>query len=92
MAITFIEKRKRLKYLIPVLGAIILIIAFIFWYGFFAEKKAPLPDLVLKPPIGQEIEIDFQLLRNPIFEKLTPFEQIPVIEEEIGRENPFAPF
>lgn len=92
MAITFLEKRKRLRYLVPVLATVILITIFIVWYGFFAKNGEPPTEPVFKPAIGPEIEIDFQILRNPIFEQLILFEQAAVFEEEIGRENPFVPY
>lgn len=92
MAITFIERRKRLKYLVPILVTVVLITIFVLLYGFFAEIEDLLPEPVVEPLIKQKIEIDFDVLRDPIFEQLIPFEQIPVFEEEIGRENPFIPF
>ncbi len=92
MAITFLEKRKRLRYLVPILAIVILITIFVVWYGFFLEEEEPLPEPIFQPPVGQEIEIDFQILRSPIFEQLILFELTPVFEQEIGRENPFIPY
>jgi len=89
VAITFLEKRKRLKSLIPVLVIVILISAFIIWRGFFVKEKSFIPE-VIKPV--KKIEIDFQTLKSPELEELQPFEKIPSFEEEIGRENPFIPY
>jgi len=89
MAITFLEKRKRLKSLIPVLVIVILITAVIVWRGFFVKEEPFLPE-VIKP--AKKIEIDLQALKSPELEELQPFEKIPSFEEEIGRENPFVPY
>ena len=90
MVITFLEKRKRLKSLIPVLVIVILITAVIIWRGFFVKEKPFIPEEGLKP--AKKIEIDFQALKSPELEELQPFEKIPSFEEEIGRENPFVPY
>lgn len=89
MAITFLEKRKRLKSLIPVLVIVILITGLIIWRGFFVKEKPFLPEII-KP--AKKIEIDFQALKSPQLEELQPFEKTPPFEEEPGRENPFTPY
>lgn len=91
MAITFLEKRKRLRYLFSVLAIIILIAIIVIWRGFFVKE----PEDVL-PPIEKKsvkkIEIDFQTLKKPFLEELQPLEAIPSFEGEVGRENPFIPY
>ena len=89
MAITFLEKRKRLKSLIPVLVIVILITAVIVWRGFFVKEEPFLPE-VIKP--AKKIEIDLQALKSPELEELQLFEKTSPFEEEIGRENPFVPY
>lgn len=93
MAITFLEKRKRLQYLFPVLGIAILIMIIILWQGFFA-KKAPeiIPSEFPAEPVIKKPKIDFEILKSPQLEELQLFEKIPPYEEEIGRENPFIPY
>jgi len=88
MAITFVEKAKRQRYLIFVFSLVILITAFILWRGYFAEKPPEKP--ILKP--SRKIEIDFEVLKNPILEKFQPVEKIEEIKEGIGRETPFLPY
>jgi hypothetical protein len=61
---------------------------FLIWNYFFL--KAPPP--VSKPAPPREIKINFDILKNPILEKLQPFEFIPLFEEKPGRENPFTPY
>lgn len=90
MAITFLEKRKRLKTLIPILATVLLITVVIIWRGFFVKEKPSLPE---KPSIPtREITIDFQVLESPVLEKFQPFEKATPLEEEAGRENPFIPY
>jgi len=91
MAITFLEKRKRLRYFVPVLIITILVTAFVIWQGFFVQEGLPVAEEIVEIPI-KKIKIDFQVLKNPIFEDLQPFEEIPPFEVEIGRENPFLPY
>ena len=92
MAITFIEKRKRLRYLVFVfLVILVAIIIVVLWpniSGFFLGGVKPL----VLPPIEiteEKIEIDFEVLRHPLLEKLRLFPEIEPFTEEVGRENPF---
>lgn len=91
MAITFLEKRKKLKELIPVVMVAVLITVFILWRGFFVKGEPQLSEELLKKP-AKKIEINFQVLKHPIFEKLQLFEEIPLFEQDLGRENPFRPY
>lgn len=91
MAITFLEKRKKLKELIPVAVVVVLITTFVLWRGFFVKEELQLPEELLKKP-AKKIEINFQALKHPIFEKLQLFEEIPLFEQDLGRENPFTPY
>lgn len=89
MAITFIEKRRRLKYLFPVLIVIILLTAFIWWRGFFTKEKLILSPIEVVPV--KKIEINYEIFKHPLLEKVKPLEPIPLFEG-IGRENPFIPY
>ena len=90
MAITFIEKRRRLRYLVPVLAIVILIAAIVLWQGFFVEKKPLLLPSIEVPT--KKIEINYEILNHPLLEKLQFFEDISPFEGEFGRENPFLPY
>lgn len=90
MAITFLEKRKRLRYLFPILAIIVLITAIVIWRGFFVKEKPVLPPIEKAP--AKKIEINFETLKNPLLQELQTFEEIPPFEEEVGRENPFIPY
>lgn len=91
MAITFREQTKKQRNLIFVLLAIGLITALLIWQGFLKPQK--LPEVEVFKPI-KKIEINFEILKNPFFEKLRSFEGIPALspEEKIGRENPFKSY
>ncbi|PJB99228.1 MAG: hypothetical protein CO077_02850 [Candidatus Nealsonbacteria bacterium CG_4_9_14_0_8_um_filter_35_12] len=88
MPIAFIEPKRRQQYLILLLIVVVLGILFLVWNYFLAK---PLPP-VFPPVPPSEIKINFEILKNPILEKLQPFEKIPPFEEKPGRENPFTPY
>ena len=88
MAITFIEPKRKKYYLILLLIVVVIGVLFLIWNYFFL--KAPPPPVKPTPP--PEIKINFDTLKNPILEKLQPFEYIPLFEEKPGRENPFVPY
>ena len=91
MAITFLEKRQRLQYLIPILVGALLVTLFVIWQGFFVKETISIIiEPLMRPP--KKIEINFPLLKDPIFQILQPFEKISPPEEGIGRENPFTPY
>lgn len=99
MAITFLEKRKIQRYYIIIFGIILLVTTLVIWRGFFVKEKPIFLEEVTKPL--KKVEIDFNILENPILKELQPFEEIEpfrevIVEEEIiekiGRENPFAPY
>ena len=92
MAITFLEQRKRQKYLFPVLVFALLINAFVIWWGFLKEEKIDFGFNGVFLGVSRKIEINFNFLKSLDPEKFQSFEQIPLFEEEAGRENPFIPF
>jgi len=91
MAILFLEKTKKQKYLIIVFLVVILITALVIWRGFFIKEK-PSEKVISKPK--REIQIDFETLKNPILKEFQPIEKIIPLgpEIEIGRENPFISY
>ncbi len=90
MAIIYIKQRKIQKVLILVFIAVLLIIAFVVWQGFFREEKETLSEGFILP--RREVKIDFDFLKSPFLEKLQSFSEIESLKEEIGRENPFIPY
>ena len=94
MAITFIQKRKKQKYLILTFVILILVISFIVWFKFFKVEEA-FP-VVEEIPLGfiPRIKINFEVLENPILQEFQSFPEAPSLPapEQIGRENPFLPY
>jgi hypothetical protein len=95
MAITFLEQRKRQKYMIPFLVLTILITFLIIWFGVLKPGQSG----VVTPYTPAEtsgsfkkVEIDFNFLKSITPEKFQLSETIPAFEAEVGRENPFIPF
>lgn len=88
MAITFLEKRKRLRYLFPVLATVVLITALVIWRGFLAKEKPQTTPAASEQPV-KKIEIDLKTLKNPLLDEFQPFEKIEPFKEKIGRQNPF---
>lgn len=93
MVITFVERKRKLKYLLPVLVITILITVFVWWRGFFAGKRLPaiLPPTEVEIPT-KKIELNFEIFKNPFLEELQLPEPIPPFEGKAGRENPFLPY
>jgi len=91
MAILFLEKTKKQKYLLIVSLVVILITTFVIWRAFFIKEKPP-EKVISKPK--REIKIDFETLKNPILEEFQPIEKIPPLSPTttIGRETPFLPY
>jgi len=90
MAITFIKKRKKQKYLVLIVLGVVVVSLIILWRGYF-KKEAPLPTPAVSGP-HREIKVDFGILENPFLKEIQPFEKIPPFEGETGRENPFLPY
>jgi hypothetical protein len=94
MAITFLQEKKKQKYLIYIFILIIVATFLILWLGFFRKPQIT-PEIVAPTGVSeswQKIEIDFKILENPLFQSLKDFEKIPPLEGAVGRENPFIPF
>lgn len=89
MAITFLQQKKRQKYLLIILGVLIAISLLVVWQMFFIKSALTPVEQVVKTP---EVKMDFKTLENPIFAELTPFEKIPSFGDDTGRDNPFSPY
>ncbi len=89
MAITFIQERKKQKYLFVIFILLILTIIFIFQLKPFAKTELTVSPQAFE---AKKVRINLEALKNPAIEELQSFEEIPQFEEEIGRENPFLPY
>jgi hypothetical protein len=93
MPISFLEQEKKNRFLLPVLGGIVLITLIIIWVGFFKKPSALplLPSGAITSPV-QRINIDWETLKNPILGTLEPFWEILPLKSASGRKNPFLPY
>ena len=94
MAITFLQEKKKQKYLIYILIMVFFAIFLTLWLGFF-RKTQIIPEELAPTEVSkswQKIEINFKILEDPLFQDLKDFEKIPEFEGKVGRENPFIPF
>ncbi|KKS91520.1 MAG: hypothetical protein UV65_C0004G0010 [Parcubacteria group bacterium GW2011_GWF2_43_11] len=90
MAIEFLQAQKRQRYLILILTLAICSILLVVWLGFF-RNSAPGPTSfpTATPPT---IEINWNALKDTKLEALKSFEQVPPMEDGVGRENPFTSY
>ena len=98
MAIKFISQNKR-KISILIFGIIILLVFFIIWLWFLEFKplenqeqqwEEEIRKAELLFPEFKKIEINFEILKHPIFQVLEDLPEI-ILPEKIGREHPFSP-
>ena len=96
MPISLLEQKKKYKFLVPILGGIILLTLIIFWAGFFKNRVPQGRDEgkdEATPHRSSEININWEILKNPILETLEGgFDEIPPWPGAPGRKNPFLPY
>jgi len=88
MAITFFKEKTKNKYLIVLLGVVILGAIFLVWQKFSQKTNTS----SLLPSAPEEIKINFSMLENPFIKELQPFPEIPPFEGQTGRTNPLSPY
>ncbi|MDP2641480.1 MAG: hypothetical protein Q8P39_02985 [Candidatus Yanofskybacteria bacterium] len=86
------QQKKRQRVLTIVLGILVAVIGVVVWAGFFrAPSSLPVSFPVASESELRQVNINFSVFENPIFETLrTPPDPIP-LPEQVGRNNPFAP-
>ena len=88
--VTPFQAKKKQRYLILILVVSLLGIGFVVWYKFLPQQPKTSHTLPQKPP---EIDINFDVLKNPFLSKLSPFEGIPYFNPaDAGRSNPLQPY
>ena len=91
MAITFGTSRKKEKKVILIILAL-LIVGGVMGGFILTRKQASQLILRLETPKPNPPEINWGILEDPRLEKLQNLIQIPPLDEEPGRENPFLPY
>jgi len=92
MAVTFAKQKKKQKYLILAFAAIMIVTLVVLWQGFLSKMiiPAPISSPQVVPP--REIEINEEILKSEFLKNAQAFEEVPLLEGEGGRENPFLPY
>jgi len=81
-------RSKQQRNILFILFALIFI--WLLWFGRdFFITILPLPP---PPQPLPRVEINFEVLKNPLLKNLVSLEAIPPFEGEVGRENPFLPY
>lgn len=88
MPIVFLEQRKKSIYLAVIFIAVVLLTWFVIQKGILTKRPVSGGEEVLQ----RYIEIDFSVLQSSQLEKLQLPEQVPALEGEAGRENPFIAY
>jgi hypothetical protein len=89
--VTVYQKIKRQQILIIVFLVVVLITVSIWYLGGKKTQFVP-PVQPVETPF-KKVEINFQVLENPLLKELEFYEKIgPIKPEEVGRENPFLPW
>ncbi len=91
-AVTFQENRKKGYLALIALAAIFFLIFIVFRHGTPKKEGSGASAPNQANSSLAEIEINFDIFKNPFFENALPFEKIKPFEGQIGRENPFAPY
>jgi len=91
MPVDFIEKKKKQKYLIFVIGGIILVTLIVLWLGYSNRATDGTVEEEETFIVRKNIRIRYEVLENPILDVLNPFEKTPDYEGILGRDNPFLP-
>jgi len=88
MTIEFISSKKR-KRNILILGVILVIVIVV---SLSLLKKGPASKPIIPELVKPSFEINYEILKDSLLEKLQIPVQIPAFEGEAGRENPFLPY
>lgn len=92
MAITFTQQKKRRRYFIIALLAVVMIGVLFLGIQFLPRGAAfILPAVGIIAPFEKDININFEILDSPVLKELgNPPEPIP-LPDPSERANPFAP-
>lgn len=91
MAIEFLQAQKKQRYLILILTLAICVTLFVVWWGFL-RTPAPAAPVSSSAIVQPKIVINWNVLKDVRLETLNIFEQIPPLQGEAGRENPFISY
>ena len=89
--------QKKQQKLIIVLVAVVLIAVAVLYFGFRREKTpADIDQIEDNSSAGsqsaQKIDLDADFLKDPQYQALKVYGNLPANREEVGRQNPFVPY
>lgn len=79
---------KKTLYLLIVLIAVVGLTVFVLWKGFTEPTSQPAQ---LEKVKGQ-VRLDLSLLESEKVKYLSEFPELPELEKELKRDNPFSPY
>lgn len=91
MAIQALKKKERQTLLGLVFVVVVFLIIVVIFFGLIKGEKVVTSSDVVPAYIPKTIEIDFEILKSPIFQELEMFEEIGMPKTK-GRDNPFLPY
>ena len=95
MALTFLQRKKMQQGLVLALVVVLFITAAVLWLGFFNKggggAGAQEPETGANQKL-QQVEINFDILKNPLLEEFDAPPEPVLAPEFVGRSSPFLPF
>lgn len=88
MAITFVQQKRRQQMLVFAALLVVVFTGTVLWFGFFSSApKEASSSFFLPPP--REVQMDFTVFENPVFEELGSPIAPSEIPKKTGKKNPF---
>ena len=80
--------------MIWILAGVVLFALIFLWQIVLKPKpiSAPYTPSSEISKMAKKIEINLDIFKNPAFQSLESFGELPYPKEKIGRENPFSPY
>lgn len=89
MAITFTQEKKKQRYILIILGLIVLLILGVVWWGIASREAPPSAEPIIVLPT---VTVNFDALKSPALEEFQIFADIPAFQGTVGRSNPFISY
>jgi len=86
MAVDFVEKKKKQKYLLFIVLGLLAITAVILWFGYFNQEPEQPEEVYI---VKKNVKINYEILDNPILKELVSFQKTPDYDGVLGKSNPF---
>lgn len=87
---TVLEQKKKQRILAGALLGVVVVTAGVLWFGFFQSSSTPSNLNIKTVPGFKSVEVNTNVLNNPIFDVLDNPRNAPSIPSGVGRSNPFV--